>query len=829
MRFSYQSIDLPIVSVIPEVIHRLEEENTLILHAPPGAGKSTLLPLALLESTFLKGKKILMLEPRRLASKSIAGRMAELLQEQMGETVGFRIRFENQISNATRIEVLTEGVLTRKMIQDNALEEVGLVIFDEFHERNIHAELAMALCREIQTILRPDLRILVMSATLDIPHLAKLLNAKTVSSEGKLYPVNTLYTEDYDLSLMPEYVSKAVVHAAGHHSGDILVFLPGQGEIKKTEELLRKKLPAFSIHPLYGQLSFMAQKQAILPNKSGKRKVVLSTSIAETSLTIEGISIVIDSGYRRISQYNPKSGLSKLVTMRVTQDAADQRSGRAGRLGPGICYRLWSKSTQMNLSPFRTPEILEADLSPLVLDLLSWGISDFYSLLWITSPPSGAISQALELLEQIDAIENGKITPHGRSLHRIPAHPRIAHMLLKSKEKGNLALATDLAALLEERDPLESKVGVDINLRIETLRRNRRENMLQKGFNKIEKVARQYRKLFQIPADNDPFDPYEAGVLIAMAYPERIAHAKPGNQARFQMSSGKMALMDHRDDLAHEPWLAISHVDAREDLGKIFLAAPVNPKDLMFMLKERRLVSWDLKSGALVAEKRLSIGGIVLKSEPIRDFDPKERKVAILKAVETNGEQLLDFSEESIQLINRVNSLKMWNRKESWPDFDLKSLLLRSEEWLAPYIEKVSTKEELKKLDLKSILFHYLDYEQQQALDKLAPEKLTVPSGSHIKIKYRKDGEAPILSVRLQEVFGLMESPRINNDRTALLLHLLSPGFKPVQITSDLKSFWNNTYQEVKKELKGRYPKHAWPENPLEAIPQRGVPKKQGP
>ncbi|MFD2201213.1 ATP-dependent helicase HrpB [Shivajiella indica] len=826
MAFDITSLDLPIGDIIPQVKSQLNQSNTLLVNAPPGAGKSTILPLVLLEESFLKGKKIFMLEPRRLAAKSIAQRLAELLGENVGETVGYRIRFENKISAQTRLEVLTEGILTRMLHHDNALEEVGLVIFDEFHERNLHADLALALCRESQKILRPDLKIMVMSATLDMPELAAILKAPSIFSEGRSYPVHIINTEDYDPYFMPESVSKTVLLAADTHQGDILVFLPGQAEIKKTEAILKKKLPDFSIHPLYGLLSPLAQQQAITPNRKGKRKIVLATSIAETSLTIEGISVVVDSGFGRISKFNPKTGLSRLETVRISKDSADQRAGRAGRLGPGTCYRMWSKATQQKMDEFRVPEILEADLASLSLDLVQWGINEINEMDWLTPPPLGALAKAYDLLKQIHAIENGKITLHGKRIHQVPAHPRIAHMLVKAEELGNIALATDIAAILEERDPLGPESGVDINLRIEALRRARRENLSIKGINKLEKIAQQYRKQFQIPIDNGIVDPYETGLLIAFAFPERIASAKPGNNAQFQLANGKIAMMGHKDDLAHEPWLAVSHIDAREGIGKIFMASPINPKDLLPLVKENRIVRWDIKKGGMIAVKNLVIGGIILKSTPLENLSEKEKTEAICQGIKENGMQLLDFSEEVMQLIYRINSLRIWNPDQHWPDWSPESLLKNIHQWLLPYLVDIKKNEELKKLKLHEILMHTLDFEKQIALEEFAPDKIKVPSGSSIKISYQKDGAPPILSVRLQELFGMLETPKINHGKTALLLHLLSPGFKPVQVTTDLMSFWSTTYQEVKKELKRRYPKHSWPDNPFEAKAIRGVKKK---
>lgn len=826
MNFDPFSIKLPILDIISDVKEKLNKSNTLIVNAPPGAGKSTLLPLTLLDEPFLQGKKVLMLEPRRLAAKTIAWRMADLLGEKVGERIGYRIRFESQVSELTRLEVLTEGILTRMLLNDNALEDVGLVIFDEFHERNIHADVAMALCREVQEVLRPDLRIMVMSATLDMPQLQNLLKAPTIKSEGKMYPVEFHYSGDFDVFLMPEMVANTVMNASKKHHGDILVFLPGQGEIKKTEAILRKNLPDFAIHPLYGQLNPKAQHQAIFPNKNGKRKVVLATSIAETSLTIEGVSIVVDSGFGRTSKFNPRSGLSRLETIRISKDSADQRAGRAGRLGPGHCYRMWSTFTQSQMQEYRTPEILEADLAFLVLDMAKWGIENIQDLTWLSPPPIGTLAQATELLQEINVLENGKITEHGKKVHQIPAHPRIAHMLIIAEELGKTALATDIAALLEERDPLDQEMGVDINLRIEGLRRARRENLFIKGFNKIEKVCRQYRKMLKVNEENSPVDSFETGLLIAYTYPERIASARPGNNAQYQMANGKIAMMGHRDDLANESWIAISHVDAREGLGKIFMASPLDPKDLLPLIKERKVVKWDKKDGELKALKNICIGSIILKSIPLQDVSLVEKRQALLSAIKEDP-GLLDFNDNVQQLQNRINSLKLWNPDESWPDVTIESLINKVHLWLSAYIDGVKREEDFWKLDLHDILFHFLDFEHQQKLNELAPQKIQVPSGSMVALEYRKDGEIPILSVRLQEVFGWLETPKINNNRTPLLLHLLSPGFKPVQVTSDLRSFWTNTYFEVKKELKRRYPKHSWPEDPLKAEAVRGVKRKE--
>ncbi|MTI21208.1 ATP-dependent helicase HrpB [Fulvivirga sp. RKSG066] len=828
MTFDYSNIDLPVKEIIPEVKKSLQDHTSLIISAPPGVGKSTLLPLALFEEEWLNGKKILMLEPRRLAAKTIANRMASLLGENVGETVGYRIRFDNKVTSKTKIEVVTEGILTRMLHGDNELTDVGMIIFDEFHERSIHADVALALSRESQQVLRPDLRILIMSATLDMPMLsAKLDNAPIIESKGRQYPVDIIYTNNQDMMLLPEMTSRTVIRAAKEQKGDILVFLPGQGEIKKTEEILKKELSDFAIHPLYGQLPWNKQYAAIMPDKNGKRKVVLATSIAETSLTIEGITVVVDCGYGRASKFDPNSGLSRLETIQISKDSADQRAGRAGRLSAGTCYRMWSKATQLHLQDHRTPEIEEADLAPLALDLAQWGINDVNQLTWLSTPPAGHLFQAYDVLEELGALEDGSITDHGKEIHQLPCHPRIAHMLIKADLIDLLPLATDIAAVIEEKDPLAKDAGIDVNLRIEALRRYRSRNSSGGKFGRIEKVANQYRRMFDAEVDNNAYDVFEAGLLLAYAYPERIASSRPGNNAQFQLANGKYAMAGHRDDLAHEPWLAVAHIDARDGMGKIFMAAPLNPKDLAPMVVEKEIITWDTKKGGLIASKDLRIGSIVLRSTPLPQPDDSKLIKAICTAVKAEGKNLLNFDDSVTQWQNRVMSLKKWNTGDNWPDVSITTLLATCDKWLSPYLNNIKSPEDLKKIDLVNVLHHNLDYELQEKLDRLAPQKMEVPTGSQIKIEYKATGEPPILAVRLQEVFGLTETPTVNNGNTSVLMHLLSPGFKLVQITGDLKSFWSDAYFEVKKDLKRRYPKHEWPDDPLKAEPIRGVKKKQ--
>lgn len=815
--FNPQAYPFPIKDCIEELKQQLNTTTTVLLGAPPGAGKSTILPLALINETWLNGKKIIMLEPRRLAAKTIALRMAQLLNEDIGETVGYRIRLETRIGKTTRLEVVTEGILTRMLQSDNALEDVGLVIFDEFHERNLQADLALALCREAQQLLRPDLRILIMSATLNMPELQSLLNAPLVESVGRQFPVEVYYGNDADVLLLPELAAQKTVEAVKQHEGDVLVFLPGEADIRKCEAILETALPDFKIHPLYGMLPSGEQQAAIMPNKFGKRKVVLATSIAETSLTIEGIKIVIDSGFGKRQKFDNRSGLSKLETLRISKDAADQRAGRAGRLSAGFCYRLWSSATQQRLTEQRVPEILEADVCTLVLELAKWGVDDVYVLSWLTPPPKAAIQQAQDLLEQLEAIRNGKITEHGKQIHRLGCHPRMAHMLLMANDDASKALACDLAAIMEERDPLNRESGIDINLRVEQLRRLRSQKRLSGTWKRIAGNASYYLQLLNLKEDNGQVPAYASGLLLAYAYPERIASARPGNNARFQLANGKYVVFSHQDDLAHEPWLTAAHVDLRDGEGKIFMAAALDPSDLQSLVKEKQSLHWDTRKGGIQAFTEWKLGALVLQRKPLAQVKGEQVVNTIIQALQTEADSLLSWDEGMEQLQARIGSLKQWNGADAWPDISREALVENAKVWLAPYIENCRKPEELKKLNLSNCLVHSLSWEQQQQLNELTPVKLDVPSGSKIPIKYFSNGATPVLAVRLQELFGVAETPKLNNGKTPVVLHLLSPGYKPVQVTGDLKSFWNNLYHDVKKELQRRYPKHSWPDDPWSA------------
>ena len=814
----------PVEEVVPQLRELLALNRIVVLQAPPGAGKSTILPLRLLDEPWLKGRKIIMLEPRRLATRSVALRMASLLDEEAGKTIGYRIRFESVVSSQTRCEVVTEGILTRMIQSDNALEDVGLVIFDEFHERSIHADLALALCHQVQQILRNDLRILIMSATLDTERIADVLKAPVITSTGKQYPVSLKYLPPDKGVLLASSVLRAIQKALTEAQGDILVFLPGTGDIHRVMESLGNGIDNVSIHPLYGDLSFKKQQEAIMPHPKGMRKVVLATSIAETSLTIEGVAVVIDSGFARVPKYDPRSGLTRLETVRVTRDAADQRAGRAGRLGPGVCYRLWPEASHAGLVATRQPEILEADLAPMILELTNWGVKNINDLSWLTPPPSGTVSQATDLLHELGAIEENSITSRGKKMAELPTHPRIAHMLLESGT--SISLATDIAALLEERDPLSKSGGADLSIRVELLRRWRsgeRVSAEQSALDRIEKLAAAWRRLFRIKTDNLMPADSDVGKMLSEAYPERIARQHEKHSTRYKLANGRTVRLPDHDPLIRETWLAVAQLDSGAIEGKIFLAAPLSEDDLIDRAVEHEVVTWNSEKGMITAAVEKRIGNVVLASKPMKKL-PQEVKVGILcDAVRDEGLKLLNWDDTHREWQARVLSLRQWRKDEAWPDVSDENLLNTAQSWLAPYLAEVNKRQDFQRLELSNILTGILPWNLGKDLDKLAPSRLPVPSGSMIKLNYYPTGAPPVMEVRLQEVFGLLETPAVNEGRNKVLLHLLSPGFKPVQVTQDLKSFWQTTYHEVRKELRMRYPKHHWPEDPWTAEAVRGA------
>jgi len=819
----------PVEEVIDELKSRLKTNPITILQAPPGAGKSTIVPLQLLYEPWLTEKKIIMLQPRRLAARSVASRMAQLLTEKVGETVGFRIRFENVIGKNTRIEVVTEGILTRMLQTDNALEGIGLVIFDEFHERSLHADLALALCCQSQQLLRNDLRILIMSATLDGEKISSALNnAPMITSLGKQFPVDLKYEPVPKEEPIPISASRFVKTALKEQQGDILVFLPGAGEIKRAQEILETEIDAASIFPLYGDLPFQKQQEAIFPNQLRLRKVVLATSIAETSLTIEGITTVVDCGYSRVLKFDPRSGLTKLETVRITRDSADQRAGRAGRLGPGTCYRLWAQATHHHLQASRQPEILEADLAPLMLELFNWR-ADYKELNWITPPPVGAVNQALALLEELGAIEKNRITVRGKEMLQLPTHPRMAHMLLRTNSEKEKTLAIDIIALIEERDPLPRESGADLALRIELLRTWRRGEQVNADRNileHVEKIASTWRAIFNLKIDNSIFSDTEIGKLLTEAYPERIAQQVEKFNARYKLANGRIAKLQDHDGLVQKKWLAIASMDMGNKEGKIFSAAALDENDLLPMTKETQSVIWDKERGMISATLEKRIGNLVLSSKSVHPVDEAIRIKTLCDAFREEGFSLLNWEEQQLQWQARVMSLRSWRPNEPWPDVRNSALLNTAQEWLAPYLIQVSKRADFNKMHIDSILTGILPWELQRQLNQLAPTKLEVPSGSMIKLEYSTDVNPPVMRVRLQEVFGMLDTPSVNEGRIKIILHLLSPGYKPVQVTQDLKSFWKTTYHEVRKELRMRYPKHHWPEDPWTAQAVRGIKKK---
>ncbi|GIL23187.1 MAG: ATP-dependent helicase HrpB [Bacteroidota bacterium] len=837
----------PVLEIVPELKRQLISNKIVILQAPPGAGKSTVLPLQVLDESWLQQKKIVMLEPRRLAARSVAMRMAQLREEEVGETVGYRVRFESKVSSKTRIEVVTEGILTRMIQTDNALEDVGLVIFDEFHERSLQADLALALCLQVQNLLRDDLRILIMSATLDGEKISGMLNnAPILTSLGRQYPITHQYINPDKELRLTQNVARVIRKALLEQRGDVLVFLPGAGEIQHVQQLLEAENIS-GVVPLFGDLPFKKQMEAILPDPHGLRKIVLATSIAETSLTIEGITTVVDSGFARVPRFDPRSGLTRLETVRVTRDAADQRAGRAARLGPGVCYRLWPETTHHTLQPNRQPEILEADLASLVLELANWGVNELNELTWITPPPPGAISQARELLHDLEALSENKITARGKEMLKLPTHPRIAHMLLGGLDSkvqlnakrhagheaamtdGLLNLATDIASLLEERDPLHKEAGADLSLRVEVLRKWRageRVNAERNVLERIERLATNWRRIFNMKVDNTIPPDSEVGRLIAEAYPERIAQQQAKQSERYKLANGRVVKLPNHDALTREPWLAVAHLDAGANEGKIFLAAPLDEADLHHRATETEVVKWDSTRGILVAQLEKKVGNTVLSSKPMQQIPETKRKAVLLDALREEGLKLIGWDETHTEWQNRIVSLRMWRKEEAWPDVTTENLLATAEAWLTPYLNNITKRSELQKLELSNILIGLLPWDMQPKVDKLAPVRLQVPSGSQIKLNYFSDGRAPVMEVRLQEMFGLLETPAINEGRTKILLHLLSPGYKPVQVTQDLKSFWQTTYHEVRKELRMRYPKHHWPEDPWTAEAVRGVKRK---
>jgi ATP-dependent helicase HrpB len=824
------STALPVESILPALLEALRTQEVVLLQAPPGAGKTTRVPLALLNAPWYRGR-ILMLEPRRLAARAAARRLAAQLGEQPGASVGITTRTERVGGPDTRIEVVTEGILTRRLQRDPALEGTSLVIFDEFHERSLQADLGLALCLQSRELLRPDLRLLVMSATLDIERLAALLDpAPVIRSEGRMFPVTVHHRGPAPGS---RTVAPAVARAAGEaldrHPGSLLVFLPGRREIEQVAELLAvTRKPGTVITPLHGQLPPEAQDAAIQPAPEGTRKVVLATDIAETSLTIEGVSVVVDSGLARRPRFDPRSGLTRLETVRISRANAEQRCGRAGRIGPGTCIRLWPEADHQRLAAQAAPEILEADLAPLALSLACWGAAAD-ELLWLDPPPAASLAQARGLLEQLGALDaRGRITEHGRKLEALGTHPRLAHMLLAARGRGLGRTAALLAALLEERDPLDRDLaGADLRLRLRALADDAPAG--QRGIHaglrrRLQTQARRWTGQLGIVA-GERVDPDAAGLLLAFAYPDRIALRRPGPEGRFLLSGGRGACFPRSDDLAEAPCIVAGVLDAGQREAMIHLAAPLDRAALTTefadLIRTEDRVDWDPETGAVSATREQRLGALLLDSRPLAGVDPAQVTGLLLSAIARAGLDCLPWTPEARRLRERMGFAHVVEPGD-WPDVSDHALLGGLQRWLGPWLSGMSRMTHLRNLDLAAALRAQLDWSRQQRLDQIAPTHITVPSGSRLGIDYGQ-AEQPVLAVRIQEIFGWSETPRVNGGRVPLTLHLLSPARRPVQITGDLAGFWERTYPEVRKDLKGRYPKHYWPDDPRQAEARRGT------
>lgn len=834
--------NLPVSDVLPALKEALAGYSEAVLQAPPGAGKTTLVPLALLNEPWLEGRKIIMLEPRRMAARASAARMAQMLGEALGETVGYSIRLESKTSEKTRIEVITEGILTRRLQADPGLEDVGLVIFDEFHERSLDSDLCLALCIQGREMFREGspLRLLVMSATLDGDGVAQLLGgAPLVTSQGRQYPVQSYFAGTHKIRepLAPAVV-QLVLRALHEQSGSVLVFLPGQREINAVGRDLAKTLADAHadvvLAPLYGSLSMEKQQRAIDPAPPGLRKVVLATNVAETSLTIEGISSVVDSGLLREALFDPGTGMTRLATRRISRASAEQRQGRAGRLGPGQCYRLWSEEQHGRLVAHSGAEIMQADLAPLALQLLAWGVNDPVELDWLDAPPLAAWEQALDVLEKCGALfysdgARPQLTPHGVRLAQMPLHPRLAHMLLVGCDIHATETASLLAAALSERNPLSGS-QVDLAQTVAVLMGEERCPPEAQGWfrriwqqtRRFARIASEVHKPRRFSISVVPTD--VMGVLLASAYPDRIAKRGDSNEPEFQLSNGRRAILQGDDHLARETWLAVAETggQAGQSSDRIYSATALNPAcfdDILSpLVRQEELVEWDNRQERFIAQRRTLCGQIEVRAEPLDIVSEEARSKALLGVVRRKGLQILPWNKslqqwrDRVRLMNEVCSVE---GDYTWPDLSDQGLLDSLEVWLLPYLGQVARLEDFQKLDLKSILNAMLPWPLPLELERLAPERLGVPSGSSIALDYSQ--RPPVLAVKLQEMFGCEETPTIAGGRVAVQVHLLSPAQRPLQVTQDLAGFWRSSYQDVKKEMKGRYPKHPWPDDPLEA------------
>ncbi|MDX5436497.1 MAG: ATP-dependent helicase HrpB, partial [Pontibacter sp.] len=834
--------DLPVKEALPGLLNALQRHTRVVLEAPPGAGKTTLVPLALLQAPWREDGKILVLEPRRLATRAAAQRMSDIIGEEVGQTVGYWVRMEHVVSAKTQVEVVTEGILTRLLQEDPALEGVAAILFDEFHERNLQGDLGLALALDAQAVLRPDLRILVMSATLDTAAVATWLNAPVVQSMGKQYPVETHYLSNAEIAAagtrpaqrLVNLVPKAIRQALEQEpNGDVLVFLPGMGEMRKVAEQLENRLMSgIDLHLLHGDLALSKQLAAIQPAPEGRRKIVLATSIAETSLTIEGVKVVIDGGFARVPKFVPRTGLTTLATVPVSKAAADQRRGRAGRLGPGVCYRLWSTADQLQLPDNQTPEICEADLTGLALELAIWGVKNVTDLKWIDVPPAAALSLANDLLLRLEAINtSGNATAHGKSIASMGLTPRLGHLVIRGRELGYTSTACALAAILSEKDllkPLQTTYAEpmpDLQVRLELVDGKRPylpgfavdENALRRVKDQAQHLRQRLREPYA-PLNTDAL-----GILTALAYPDRIALLE--NSGRVRLVTGQRVALQ-TELFGEAPFYSIAHLEIG-NRARALLATPLTKTELLKHFGEQTEtldeVRWDDTANRVTARSITRLGALVLEEKTQPNPDPEQIADALFEVLQEKGVPRLPWSEEALRTRKRLNFLHTL-APDTWPDATDAALQESMEVWLRPHLSGLRSMEQVARIDFNELLLAELSWEQRQEMDRLAPTHLQVPSGSRIAIDYT-DPATPVLAVRLQEVFGMLETPRIGGGKVPVLMHLLSPASRPVQVTRDLRSFWNTGYFDVRKDLRGRYPKHHWPDNPLEAQATRGTKK----
>lgn len=828
---------LPIDAVLDELKTALRREAGVVLLAPPGAGKTTRVPLALLSEPWLAGGRIVVLEPRRLAARAAARYMAALLHEPVGATVGYRVRMDTRVGPATRIEVVTEGVLTRMLQGDPSLDGVGLVIFDEFHERHLESDLGLALCLDLQGVLNPDLRLLVMSATLEAAPVAVLLGgAPLIACEGRQFPVETRYIGRPREGRLEAAVVEAVLGAVRSEEGSLLVFLPGAAEIRRVRTRLASAgLGAeWILAPLFGNLSKAEQDQAIAPAPAGRRKIVLATNIAETSLTIEGIRVVVDGGFVRAPRFDVRSGMVRLVTLPVSKAAADQRRGRAGRTEPGVCYRLWNAEAHAALAQSASPEILQTDLAALVLELAVWGAADATNLQWLDPPPEAATRQARALLKDLGALDAaGHATDHGRHLAGLPLHPRLGHMVLEARRHGMEARACDLAAVLSERDFVKFAAGeydADLGLRLDIMagpdaergKSSERFTVDRPALRRCLKAAEVLRRRMGISKSTSVRGP--VGRLLSWAYPDRIGQRRAGSAGRFLLANGRGAFFSAPEPLAAADYLVAAELDGERREARVFLAGACELTTILddfgHALEAREVIAWDARTAAVKMERSLGLGALSLKTERLERPDPSRVAAALIEGIRQTGIGCLPWTPGLRRWQARAHFIgRVTGEDADWPDVSDPALADSLERWLTPHIGGITRISGLKSVDLAGALSGLLSWEQRRRLDEWAPTHIEVPSGSRIRVDY--SGEMPVLAVRVQEMFGCADTPRVAGGRQPVLMHLLSPAGRPVQVTQDLASFWADGYHHVKKEMRGRYPKHHWPEDPATAVPTR--------